>query len=241
MSDEFRLRNDTLTARMAADPAVARATREWFEAVVPYEYHYHFTWMGVPIIQFPSDIVVMQELLWEVRPDLVIETGIARGGSLVFYASMLELIGGGGTVLGVDRDIRPHTEEAVRSHPTGRRIRMIQGGSTSREVVQQVTAAAAGAGRVLVVLDSNHTHAHVLEELTVYAPLVSRGSYLVVFDTVIEDMPDHMHTGKPWCQGDSPRTAVREFLASHSDFTVDPRFEHKALVTVGPGGFLKRS
>lgn len=238
--DAFQTRNAELTDRMANDPKVRDATRAWLNAVLPYEYHYHFSWLGVPIIQFPSDIIAMQELLWRVKPDLVIETGIARGGSLVFYASMLHLIGGDGRVVGIDVDIRQHARDAIEGHPLTGRITLLQGSSVDPDTVRAVGRMAQGRRRVLVALDSNHTHDHVATELRSYAPLVTSGSYLVVFDTVIEHLADEFHAGRPWKRGNSPSTAVHEFLDANSEFSIDQTFERKLLVTVAPGGFLLR-
>jgi cephalosporin hydroxylase len=204
-----------------------------------YKYTYNFNWMGLPIIQFPQDILAMQELIWEVKPDLVVETGIARGGSLVFYASMLELLGGDRRVLGVDIDIRPHNRAAIESHPMSRRIDMIQGSSTDDSTAEQVYAAARGRERVLVSLDSNHTHEHVLRELELYSPLVKAGSYLVVFDTSIEDQPEDFQHGGRWDKRNNPKTAVREFLKTNDRFVVDRAVEDKLLITVSREGYLK--
>ncbi|HET6765076.1 MAG TPA: cephalosporin hydroxylase family protein [Longimicrobiaceae bacterium] len=239
MTDDFEAHNRRVIAGMGADAELTEASRAWFRAASRHEYSYHFTWMGRPIIQFPQDIVAMQEIIWRVRPDLIIETGIARGGSLVFYASMLQLLGNGGRVLGVDVDIRPHNREAIEAHPMHPHIDMLQGSSTDPEIVAQVRRAAEGAGTVLVLLDSNHTHAHVLRELELYAPLVTRGSYLVVFDTVVEVMPDDFVQDRPWRRGDNPMTAVRQFLAGTTRFEVDREIEDKLQLTVAPGGYLR--
>jgi cephalosporin hydroxylase len=232
-------------AAQGADAALTASTREWMNQANARKYSYHFEWMGRPIIQYPQDIVAMQELIWSVQPDLIIETGIAHGGSLVFMAAMLELNAACGgpkdaKVLGVDIDIRAHNRAAIEAHPMARRIEMIQGSSIAPEVVAQVRAAAAGRQRVLISLDSNHTHAHVLAELEAYAPLTSVGSYCVVFDTVIEDMPAAMFPDRPWGPGDNPKTAVFEYLKSHPEFEIDKAIDHKLLVTVAPDGFLKR-
>jgi cephalosporin hydroxylase len=209
------------------------------------KYSYNFSWLGRPIIQYPQDIVAMQELIWTVQPDLIIETGIAHGGSLILYASLLDLnatCGGpaDAKVIGVDIDIRAHNREAIEAHPMYARISMIEGSSVDPEVLGQVKAAAAGHERVLVCLDSNHTHAHVLAELEAYAPLTSVGSYCVVFDTVIEDLPPGMYPDRPWGPGNNPRTAVREYLRSHPEFASDRNIDDKLLVSVAPGGYLKR-
>lgn len=218
-------------------------------------YSYNFEWMSRPIIQYPQDTVAMQELIWRVRPDLIIETGIAHGGSLIFSASMLALldmadaIESGATldpaqsdrkVLGIDIDIREHNRAAIEAHPMASRIQMIQGSSVAPEVVAQVREIAAGYRRVLVCLDSNHTHAHVLAELAAYAPLTSVGSSCIVFDTIIEDLPADMFPDRPWGPGDNPKTAVHEFLKTHPEFEVDKSIQDKLLITVAPDGYLTR-
>jgi len=203
------------------------------------KYSYNFSWLGRPIIQLPQDIIAMQEIIWQVQPDLIIETGIAHGGSLIFYASMLELLGGEGTVVGIDIDIREHNRVEIEKHPMFRRIRMIEGSSTDESIVEEVRRMAEGK-RVLVSLDSNHTHEHVLRELELYAPLVSVGSYCVVFDTIIEDLPPGSFSDRPWDVGNNPKTAVWEFLKGHEEFVVDKEIENKLLITVAPDGYLKR-
>jgi cephalosporin hydroxylase len=209
------------------------------------QYSYNFSWLGRPIIQYPQDIIAMQELIWSIQPELIVETGIAHGGSLIFSAAMLELNAACGgpqhaTVLGVDIDIRAHNRQAIEAHPMCRRISMIQGSSIAPEIVAQVKAAAAGKQRVLVCLDSNHTHDHVLAELRAYAPLTSVGSYCVVFDTIIEDLPAEMFPDRPWGQGNNPKTAVREYLKSHTEFVIDKQIDHKLLISVAPDGYLRR-
>jgi len=215
------------------------------EASTIPKYSYNFSWLGRPIIQYPQDIVAMQEVIWSVQPDLIIETGIAHGGSLIFSASMLELnaiCGGprGAHVVGVDIDIRAHNRAAIEAHPMFKRITMIQGSSIAPEIIQQVLANAEGKKRVLVCLDSNHTHDHVLAELEAYAPLTSVGSYCVVFDTVIEDMPGEMFPDRPWGPGNNPKTAVREYLKAHPEFEIDKQIDRKLLISVAPDGYLKR-
>jgi cephalosporin hydroxylase len=237
--DDFNERNRSLIKRMSEDEAVRRATREWFLATYKYEYSYHFTWLGRPVIQYPQDVLALQELIWAVRPDLVVETGIARGGSLVFSASMLELLGGDGLVIGVDIDIREHNRVEIERHPMAKRIRMIQGSSVDEAVVEQVRREAGGRSRALVILDSNHTHEHVLRELELYSPLVPEGSYLVIFDTVVEDMPEDAFPDRPWGRGDNPKTAVWEFLRRNDRFEIDREFESKLLITVAPDGYLR--
>ncbi|MES2887540.1 MAG: cephalosporin hydroxylase family protein [Pseudomonadota bacterium] len=209
------------------------------------KYSYHFEWMGRPIIQYPQDIVAMQELIWRVQPELIIETGIAHGGSLIFSAAMLELNAACGgpqhaEVLGIDIDIRAHNRAAIEAHPMAKRITMLQGSSVAPEIVAQARAKAAGKAKVLVILDSNHTHEHVMGELEAYAPLTTVGSYCVVFDTVIEDLPNDMFPDRPWGVGNNPKTAVWQYLKDHTEFEIDKAIDHKLLVTVAPDGYLKR-
>jgi cephalosporin hydroxylase len=225
--------------KMGQDSALKGSTREWFDASSRHKYSYHFKWLGRPIIQFPQDIVAMQEIIWKVRPQLIIETGIAHGGSLIFYASMLELLGGDGLVLGIDIDIRTHNRVEIENHSMFKRIKMIEGSSIDKDVVSQVCEIAKGKTPVLVVLDSMHTHAHVLEELKAYSPLVTKDSYLVVFDTVVEYMPDDFFKDRPWGKGNNPKTALHEFLKTNDRFAIDQEIENKLLITVAPDGYLR--
>ncbi|WP_166364056.1 cephalosporin hydroxylase family protein [Pseudomonas akapageensis] len=220
------------------DEKLKDLARDFFNESARHKYSYHFSWMGRPIIQLPQDMMAMQEIIWQVKPDLVIECGIAHGGSIIYYASLLELQGHG-EVLGIDRDIRPHNREAIESHPMSKRISMIEGSSIDAAVVEQVRAVAAGK-KVILVLDSNHTHEHVLEELRLYAPLVSVGSYCVVMDTVVEDMPPEFFPDRPWGPGDNPKTAVWAYLEENRDFEIDYQVQNKLLVTVAPDGYLRR-
>lgn len=220
------------------------------------KYSYEFTWLDRPIIQYPQDIVGMQELIWKVRPDLIIETGIAHGGSLIFSASMLALLDtceaietgvsfdpaqSRRKVLGIDIDIRNHNRAAIEAHPMASRIQMIQGSSIAPEIIEQVQEVAKEYQRILVCLDSNHTHDHVLAELKAYGPLVSSGSYCVVFDTIVEDLPENvLSSDRPWKQGDNPKTAVWEYLKTHPEFEIDKSIQDKLLITVAPDGYLYR-
>ncbi len=205
------------------------------------QYSYNFKWMGRPVIQYPQDVLAMQELIWEVKPDLIIETGIAHGGSLIFYASMLELVGHG-EVLGIDIDIREHNRKELERHPMFKRITMIEGSSIDNTIIEKVRAFAAGKQKILVVLDSNHTHDHVFAELEAYSSLVSVNSYVVVFDTIVEYLPSDYLPGhkRPWGIGNNPLTAVREFLKSNKDFEIDKTINNKLLISVAPDGYLKR-
>lgn len=237
--DDFEQRNREFIERMGADEQLRGLTRQWFTASSQYEYSYHFKWLGRPIIQFPQDIIALQEIIWEVRPRLIIETGIAHGGSLIFSASMLELIGGDGRVIGVDIDIREHNRIEIERHPLARRITMIQGSSIDEDVAGRVAHEARGDGPVLVILDSNHTHDHVLRELEIYSQFVTRGSYLIVFDTVIQEMPADFFPDRPWGPDSNPKTAVSEFLKRNDRFEVDHQLEAKLQITVAPGGYLR--
>lgn len=237
------------------DKPLCDAAAAFMLASTAPKYSYNFAWQGRPIIQYPQDMVAMQELIWQIKPDLIIETGIAHGGSLIFSASLLALldmydaIEAGNTldptnskrkVLGIDIDIRAHNRAAIEAHPMASRIQMIQGSSIAPEIIAQVKAAAQGFNRVLVCLDSNHTHAHVLAELEAYAPLTSVDSYCVVFDTLVEDMPKELYPDRPWGPGDNPKTAVWKYLETHKEFEIDKSIQHKLLITVAPDGYLKR-
>ncbi len=224
---------------------LVEAAQVFMKKSIGAQYSYNISWLGRPIIQYPQDIVAMQELIWSIQPDLIIETGIAHGGSLVFFASMLELNAACGgpqkaEVVGVDIEIRSHNRKAIETHPMFKRITMIEGSSVEPGVVKQVRAKASGRKRVLVCLDSNHTYEHVLAELNEYALLTSVGSYCVVFDTIVEDLsPESLH-GRPWGPGNNPKTAVREFLDTHKEFEIDKRIDNKLLISVAPDGYLQR-
>lgn len=224
---------------MQADNELKELIEKFYLAAVRYKYTYNFSWLGRPVIQFPQDLMAMQEIIWQVKPELIIETGIAHGGSLVFYASMLELARTDGRVLGIDIDIREHNKVEIEKHPMFKRITMIEGSSVDEDIVKKVHGIAKGKKPVLVVLDSNHTHEHVLKELKSYAPLVTKGSYLVVFDTLVEDMPAGIFQDRPWDKGNNPKTAVWDFLKSDSRFEIDKEMEKKLLITVAPDGYLK--
>jgi cephalosporin hydroxylase len=249
--DEFKKN----TAALGDDEVLLEKSLDWINRSAVHKYTYHFSCLGRPIIQYPQDMIAIQEIIWEVKPDLIIETGIAHGGSLMLSASMLalldlcEAIETGKTinpkyskrkVLGIDIDIRAHNREAIEAHPLSSRIEMIQGSSIAPEVIEQVQQIAKGYERVLVCLDSNHTHDHVLAELEAYAPLTSVGSYCVVFDTIVEDMSADMFPDRPWGPGNNPKTAVWEYLSKHDGFKIDKDIHNKLMITVAPDGYLKR-
>ena len=208
-------------------------------------YSYNFKWMGRPIIQYPQDIVAVQELIWDIKPDLIVETGVAHGGSAVFFASLLELnaLSGGpkdAEVWCIEIDLRSHNREAILAHPMYPRLSIFDGSSLDEKIAQEVSRKASQCERVMVILDSNHTHEHVLGELNLYASLVSVGSYCVVFDTVIEDLEGVEFIDRPWGKGNNPKTAVAEFLKTNSDFVVETVIDDKLLISAAPGGYLKR-
>lgn len=236
--EEFEAEKRAAIARMGEDREMSRLTREWFDQSCQNRYTYNFSWMGRPIIQYPQDIMAMQELIWQVRPKLIVETGIAHGGSLIFYASMLELLGNDGLVVGIDVDIRAHNRAEIENHPMYKRIRMIEGSSIAPEIVDQVKQMAKGCAPIMVVLDSNHTHDHVLAELRAYSPLVTKGSYCVVFDTVVEQMPPDSFPDRPWGRGNNPHTAVVEFMKENDRFSANQEIDHKLQISVAPGGYL---
>jgi cephalosporin hydroxylase len=239
--EKFEQERATNIQLLSINQEAKELANDFIRLAAETKYTYNFSWLGLPIIQFPQDIVALQEIIWEVKPDLIIETGIARGGSLVFSASMLELLGNNGQVLGIDIDIREYNRNAIETHPMAKRITMIQGSSVDSEVIQQVYDFAKNKEKVLVLLDSNHTHDHVLAELRAYAPLVSVDSYCIVYDTVIEDMPaDYEWKDRPWGKGNNPKTAVWEFLKENDNFEINKSIQHKLLITVAPDGYLKR-
>jgi cephalosporin hydroxylase len=240
---------------LGKDTDLQALSRIWIRETSPYKWSYNFSWLGRPAIQFPNDAWMMQELIWKIKPDLIIETGIAHGGSLIFSASMLAMLDmcealetdamldpkiSKRKVLGLDIDIRQHNRVAIEAHPMSSRIQMIQGSSIAAEVIEQVKSVAKNYKRVLVCLDSNHTHNHVLAELEAYAPLTSVGSYCVVFDTIVEDMPKSIFSDRPWGPGNNPKTAAWEYLKTHPEFEIDKSIDHKLLISVAPDGYLKR-
>lgn len=237
--DAFEAQCRDSAARMGADEDVRSRSQGWLEAVSQHRYSYNFRWLGLPIIQFPQDIVALQELTWAVKPDLVVETGVARGGSAILYASILELIGGPGRVIAIDIDIRAHNRRAIEEHPLAGRVELLEGSSVDPAIVDRVAAEARTAERVMVVLDSNHTEDHVLSELRAYGPLVTPGSYLVVLDTVIERMPANAFPDRPWGPGDNPMTAVARYLEETDRFETDRAIDDRLLVSVAPGGYLR--
>jgi len=236
---EFNRKKLNNIENLSKDIVLKKAGIDFLKNTSKYNYTYNFTWMGVPIIQVPQDMIAVQEIVWDVKPDLIIETGVAHGGSLIYYASILELIGNG-EIVGIDIDIRPYNRTVIENHPMFKRIKLIEGSSTSGNVLNQVENIVVKNQKVLVLLDSDHTHDHVLKELVSYSKFVSKDSYIVVFDTAIEDMPEDFFPNKHWDKGNNPKTAVWEFLKTNNDFIIDKNIESKLLITVAPEGYLKR-
>jgi cephalosporin hydroxylase len=238
LKKEFVLKNNKVIKAMSKDLEFKKQSQKWFEKSLKYEYSYHFSWLGRPIIQYPQDILAIQEIIWKTKPDLIIETGIAHGGSLILSASMLELIGKG-EVLGIDIDIRKHNKQEIEKHPMFKRITMIEGSSIDIKIIKKVQEFAKNRKKIMVILDSNHTHDHVVKELQAYSPLVSKGNYLLVFDTIIEDVPEEYNKNRSWGINNNPKTAVKQFLKKNDRFKIDKKIEEKLLFTAAPSGYLK--
>ena len=238
-TEAFKLECKKRIKDQSKNEKLLQASKQFTEETIKAKYSYNFTWMGRPIIQYPQDMIAMQEIIWDVKPDLIIETGIAHGGSLIYYASILELIGKG-EILGIDIDIREHNKKEIEHHTMSKRINMMQGSSISDEIIEKVKGYAKEKKTVMVCLDSNHTHAHVLKELELYSPFVTVGSYLVAFDTIIEELPEDMYNDRHWGIGDNPKTAVHEFLKRNDSFVINNEVDNKLLVSVAPDGYLKR-
>ena len=225
--------------------ALQQAWQTFHNEIVKAKYAYNFFWLGVPVLQVPQDLQALQEIIWEVKPDLIIETGIAYGGSLIFSASMLAILEAcgeidEGDVLGIDIEIRAYNKKAILAHPLSKKITMIEGSSIDEGVIARVREFVEAKERVLVCLDSNHTHEHVLVELRAYAPLVSIGSYIMVGDTGIEDLPEGTTSDRPWGKGNNPKTAVWEYLKENSNFEIDKTIDSKLILTGSPDGFLRK-
>jgi len=243
--EQFRLEVLRRAEAYQKNDELQKAKQAFHNKLLKVKYPYNFFWLGVPIIQTPQEIQGAQEIIWEVKPDLIIETGIAWGGSVIFSASMLVLLEmcgeiEKGDVVGIDIDIRPHNKKAILAHPMSKKITMFEGSSIEKGIIQKVRELAKNKKRVLVCLDSNHTHDHVLSELRAYAPLVSIGSYCIVEDTGIEDSPEETTSNRSWGKGNNPKTAVREFLKENNNFKIDKIIESKLILTGSPDGYLKR-
>jgi len=237
---QFKEELDQRVASYANDKELKNISKNWVEQSMKKKYVYNFSWLGRPIIQYPEDMIAIQEIIWNVKPDLIIETGIAHGGSIILSASILEMLGGDRQVIGIDIDIRRHNREEIENHPLSKRIQMIEGSSIDSDTADKVFKLAKNRSRILVILDSNHTHDHVQKEIALYHSLVSVGSYLMVFDTIVEDLPKDYFEDRPWNVGNNPKTAVHEFLKSNDDFEIDTSIQNKLLITAAPDGYLKR-
>ena len=237
---QFEEEKKSLIKNLGKNQKIKKIGLQFARESSKYKYTYNFNWLGQPIIQFPQDIVAVQEIIWSVKPDLIIETGIAHGGSLILSASILELIGGDGLVVGVDIDIRDHNRQLIEKHPLFKRIKMIEGSSIDPLVIDQLKLLAKSKKRIMVLLDSNHSHDHVLQELRLYSLFVTKDNYLVVFDTITEYLPKVVFANRPWGHGNNPLTAVKKFLKENKNFIVDKSIEDKLVITASPGGYLKR-
>ena len=260
MSDDnktFKKKCFSEISKQSKDKNFIKLTDEWFSKSVEHNYSYHFDWLGRPVIQYPQDLILIQQIIWKVKPDLIIETGIARGGSLLFAASILELISlykinKQSIVLGIDIEIRKHNLLEIKKSPLFKRIKLIEGSSINQDVTNKVEKISKKFKNVLVFLDSNHSHSHVLEELKIYSKLVTTNSYCVVFDTAISKLNNKFNIGKSWSSKKNPSSAIKEFLNYISKkkiydeydkrvkYAVDCFYENQAMITVAPGGFLRR-
>lgn len=253
--DAFAKERADRLSEFGADKAFKQQALDWVASSMNRKYIYNFDWLGRPIIQYPEDIVSVQDLIWTTRPDVVVETGIAHGGSVILSASMLAMLDycdavESGSILdpskpkrkviGIDIDIRPHNRDLIEKHPMANRLVMIEGSSVAKETVAQVQKHVDGAKSVLVFLDSMHTHDHVLAELEAYAPMVTKGSYCVVFDTIVEDLPKGYFVDRPWNPGNSPKSALLQYLKAHPEFEIDAAMHNKLMITAVPHGHLKR-
>ena len=236
-SEQFAREVGERIEQNASDEPFRNASAAWIDAADRARYEYNFSWLGLPIIQYPQDLMAMQQLIWQIRPRWIIETGVARGGSAIFYASMLELLAGDGRVLGIDIDIRQHNRRRLEAHPLFTRVELMEGSSTDAALVERVQQRVAGAGPVLVCLDANHTHDHVLAELHAYAPMVGAGSYVVVFDTIIEQLGGTEN--RDWSKSDNPATAVTAFLQECDRFEIDRTLSAQLMISSNPNGFLR--
>jgi len=239
INNQFKKERIEAINKMVEDEEVQSLTKNWFNTTYAHQYSYNFSWMGRPIIQYPQDIMAAQEIIWKIQPDLIIETGIAHGGSIIFYSSLIELLSNNGKVIGIDIDIRAHNREAIESHPMFKNIILLEGSSISKEISEQVYELSKAYKKTLVILDSNHTEEHVLRELEIYSPLVKADSYLIVYDTIVEFLPEDSFPDRPWSVGDNPMTAVNKFIKNNDRFIIDKSIHEKLLITVAPNGYLK--
>lgn len=239
-TSEFQQSKRAMAAAMAEDPHLRALALQTLVEADRFGYTFQWEWLGLPIIQSPADIIAQQEIIWTTRPTVIIETGVARGGSMIFLASMLRLTEGR-KVIGIDIDIRAHNRGRIEAHPLASLVTLIEGSSVEASTLASVREQLDPTDRVMVILDSNHTHDHVLQELQLYAPLVTVGQYLIVADTVIELIPAQTHRPRPWGPGNNPLTAVRTFLMKNHDFSLDAELDSKMILSCNPSGFLRRT
>jgi cephalosporin hydroxylase len=244
MSDdraEFEERKKAQAVALGRDPQLFAAAIDLLIAADQYDYTYLWSWLGVPIIQLPVDMIATQEVIWATKPDVIIETGVARGGSVLFMASLLELVGKG-QVIGIDIDIREHNRESIERHPMAKRVHLIEGPSTDPPILASVQAEIPTGASVMVVLDSDHSREHVLSELRLYAPLVTRGCYLVVADTMLGRLnadQTPQKRSKVWLKGNEPLSALEDYLKETNRFEVDHVLNGKLIFSSSPGGYLR--
>lgn len=238
---DYIAERDARVVDLSNDEEFKSISNQWRQMALERKYMNNFSWLGRPIIQLPGDIMAVQELISSIKPTVVVETGIAHGGSLLLSASVLHLNKIEGKVIGVDIDIRPHNYNAIRESSFFGMIELIEGSSIDEQVFSKINDLITDEDKVMVFLDSNHTHDHVMQELDLYSRLVSIGSYMVVFDTHVEDMPDdYVWEDRPWGKGNNPKTAVHEWIVSNTNFEIDNDIEHKVMLTSAPDGFLFR-
>ena len=234
----FEEEKSTEIKNAKADPELLKKARDFLVQSDKHKYGYYWTWLGLPIIQMPEDIVLTQEILWETKPDFVIEAGVAWGGSLAMYAAFQE-IQGYGHVFGIDVTIPQHNREAIMSTPVSNRITLIEASSSDPATFEAVSAQIPKGSNILLVLDSNHTHEHVLAELKLWSPLLQNGNYIIVSDTVVEVIPEQTHRPRPWGPGNNPMTGMQEFMNENDRFTSENSYSDRAFASFNPSGYLK--
>lgn len=236
----FKKKVDKNIKLMSQDKNLKKKSIDWMLHADKYKYTYNFRWMGIPIIKFPNDILALQEIIWKVKPDVIIETGIAHGGSIIFSATMLELIGKDGLVIGVDIDIRKHNRVEIEKSKFYKRIKMFEGSSVSKKIIKKIKSLIKPKSKVMVFLDSNHTYPHVMKEIEIYSKLVTKNSYLVVEDTFTEFFPKNYFSNRPWDVGNNPLIAINEFLKKNKNFKIDKNLNEKLSITETFDGYLKK-
>ena len=236
---DFQEWRKKLLASQSKDIQFKDSSSNWMQLAVDNKYSYQFDWLGVPIIQMPEDLILFQDIVYKTQPDLIIETGVARGGSVVFWASIQKLCGINGKVLGVDIDIRQYARNAIINSNFKDEIYLIEGSSVEDQVVSQVKNYVLQHKKIMVVLDSNHTHEHVLSELEIYSKFVTKDCFMLVLDTVIDDL--NIDPDRSWGPGSSPKSAVKEFMLKNSaEFTREQSYEDRALLSVAPYGYWRK-